>query len=198
MDGHTKHAIKKVNIIKKSALDLFNKYGVNKVSIDEIADYANVSKVTIYKYFKSKDGLYKEIVKMLFDENIDALQNLINNDIPFLEKLKFLITTKTSSQQYMKGTFVYELIKEDYEIEEYLKNNYLSRVKELIFSFIEQGKKEGYIDRSLSNEIIYLYMEILKAGLREKSSDMKPIITNKDTFENLINLYFYGLIKKLG
>lgn len=195
MDGHIKRAIKKGNDIKKSAIELFNKYGVEKVSVDEIADHANVSKVTIYKYFKSKDGLYKEIIKMLLDENIKALQNVIGSDIPFLEKLKFLITTKTNSLQYMKGALPYELIQSDYEIKEYLENS-LNKIKELIFSFIECGKKEGYIDGRLSNETILLYMDIFRAGLKEKAPGIKSAISDKGTFGDLINLYFYGLIKR--
>ena len=196
MDGHKKRAIKKGNDIKKSALELFNKFGVNKVSVDEIASYAGVSKVTIYKYFKNKDGLYKEVVKMVLDENMKALQNIVSSDIPFVDKLKYLITMKAGSLSYMKGAFSYELIKNNYEMLEYLENNYISKAKELISSCIEYAKKEGYIDNNLSNETIYLYMDIFRAGLAEEASNIKSAISDRRTFEDLINLYFYGLIKR--
>lgn len=196
MDGHTKRAIRKGNDIKKSALELFNKFGVDKVSVDEIAKYARVSKVTIYKYFKSKDGLYKEVVKMFIDANMKTLQNVVNSDIPFLDKLKFLISMKVGSQYDMKGALLYELIDNNSDIKEYLENNYIGRTKELIFSFIEYAKKEGYIDSSLPNETIYLYMDIFRAGLAEEASNIKSAISDKDTLEDLINLYFYGLIKR--
>jgi len=196
MDGHTKRAIKKGGQIKRSALELFNKYGANKVSIDEIAEHANVSKVTIYKYFKSKDGLYKEIVRMIFEEKLKALKDVVNSDLPFLEKLKFLIITKSGSVQYMKGALFQELIKSDLAIQEYLGSNFLDKIKQTIFAFIDYGKKEGYIDSSLTNETIYLYMEILKAGLKEKSSDIEALVSDRNTLNNLINLYFYGLIRR--
>ena len=51
MNGYEKRTMEKKNHIKKAALKLFNKYDPSKISIDEIADYAKVSKVTIYKYF---------------------------------------------------------------------------------------------------------------------------------------------------
>ncbi len=195
MNGHNKRAIKKTNQIKKSALELFNKYGANKVTIDEIANYANVSKVTIYKYFGSKNDLYKEIIKMIYKENIERIENIIYGPSTFVEKLKFLITTKSNALQFLKGDFIKECIRNDYEIKEYIEINYGNKIKKLMFAFLDQGKKEGYIDNNISNDVIYIYIEIFTAGLEKKSSELESIIANNHTFEKLINLYFYGLIK---
>lgn len=196
MNGHIKRAVNKQNHIKKSALELFDKYGPSKVSIDEIASHANVSKVTIYKYFDSKDGLYREIIKMIFDEHIKAVQQVINDDLPFFQKLKIIIATKSNSLCYMKGEFLQELIKSDREIEEYIEKNYKNKIKELMFAFYEQGKLEDYIDKNLSNEIIYLYTETFRIGLKENSLNTELLVSNSRTFEELIDLFFYGLIKR--
>ncbi len=175
---------------------MFNKYGPSKVSIDEIANHANVSKVTIYKYFDNKNGLYREVIKMIFDENIRAVQQVISDDIPFFQKLKIIIATKSNSFSYMKGEFLNELIKSDHEIEEYIEENYKYKIKEIMFAFYEQGKREGYIDKNLSNEIIYLYIDTFKIGLSEKSLNSESLVSNSNTFEELIDLFFYGLIKR--
>jgi hypothetical protein len=74
---------------------------------------------------------------------------------------------------------------------------YQSKIKELIFNFLNQGKNAGYIDLNLSNEVIYLYMEILRAGIKEKAAAIKIEILDHQTFENLVNLFFYGFIKKI-
>jgi AcrR family transcriptional regulator len=196
-NGHEKRALKKEAHIKKTALALFNKYGVSKVSIDEIADHANVSKVTIYKYFQSKQGLYHEIVKMIYEENIEAIQQLMEKDLPFIKKLKHIIAVKENSQHYLKGDFLRELIKTDHDIENLLVKEYQSKTKELIFDFLDQGKSAGYIDLNISNEVIYLYMEIFKAGMKEKATEIKTGIFDNQTFENLVNLFFYGFIEKI-
>lgn len=196
MNGHIKRAINKQNHIKKSALELFNKYGPSKVSIDEIANHANVSKVTIYKYFDNKTGLYREIIKMIFDEHIKAVQRVISDNLPFFQKLKIIIATKSNSLYYLKGEFLQELIKSDHEIKEHIEKNYKNKIKELMFVFYDQGKHEGYIDKNLSNEIIYLYIDIFRIGLKEKSLDSELLVSNSHTLEELIDLFFFGLIKK--
>jgi AcrR family transcriptional regulator len=45
-----------------------------------------VSKATIYKYFQSKQGLCQKIVKMIYEENIEAIQQLMKTDLPFIKK----------------------------------------------------------------------------------------------------------------
>ena len=55
--------------IIEAARDLFSTYGYKRVSMDEIAKRANVTKKTVYSYFKSKEELLKycindEIKKM--------------------------------------------------------------------------------------------------------------------------------------
>ena len=39
------------------AQDLFSKYGLKKVTMDEIAKNAHISKATIYKNYKNKNTL---------------------------------------------------------------------------------------------------------------------------------------------
>ena len=55
--------------IINAARELFKNYGFKKVSMDEIARKAGVTKRTVYKYFASKQDLLKsfineELIKM--------------------------------------------------------------------------------------------------------------------------------------
>ena len=45
-----------------AARDLFTKYGYKKVSMDEIAKEANVTKKTIYSYFSDKEAIDRKSV----------------------------------------------------------------------------------------------------------------------------------------
>lgn len=55
--------IDKQKLIVEAARKLFEDYGFKRVSMDEIASYANVAKGTIYLYFKSKAELFQHLVK---------------------------------------------------------------------------------------------------------------------------------------
>lgn len=65
-------------LIQKGTL-LFTKYGLSKVSVDDIAKEVRIAKATFYKFFESKEAFYFEILlnerKKLFEKlNAYSLQ----------------------------------------------------------------------------------------------------------------------------
>ena len=61
--------------IKKTAVDLFDRYGFENVSIEEIAQAAGCSVGNIYHYFKNKEEL-----SMHMTEHVDAEYEKRNQD----------------------------------------------------------------------------------------------------------------------
>jgi AcrR family transcriptional regulator len=61
MDGFEKRCQNKKEAIMAS-LELFEKFGYNKVTVAEIAKRASVSQVSIYNFFESKENLKKELL----------------------------------------------------------------------------------------------------------------------------------------
>ncbi len=76
--------------ILNAALELFAKKGYANTSINEIAKSANISKGLVYNYFKSKDMLMEEVIKILFVEigSMFSILETIKN--PF-EKVQVMI-----------------------------------------------------------------------------------------------------------
>lgn len=78
--------MKKDDIIQ-SAKELFTTYGYKKVSMDEIALNAGVTKKTIYSYFKDKNDLFNYFVL----EELKNMKNIIEKndklDKPYFKKI---------------------------------------------------------------------------------------------------------------
>ena len=78
---------------------LFNRFGINKTAVDEIARYANVAKGTIYNYFGNKDGIINEIIDKKISKFDDIIEKSINKtkdpfrkiNIALTERIKILI-----------------------------------------------------------------------------------------------------------
>lgn len=51
----------------QSALDLFDKKGFASTSVREIVEAADVTKPTLYYYFKNKEGIYLELMSKPFE-----------------------------------------------------------------------------------------------------------------------------------
>jgi len=52
---------KKTKVLK-SAKELFSRFGFKKTTVDEIAEYARISKRTMYAVFESKEKILAELV----------------------------------------------------------------------------------------------------------------------------------------
>ncbi len=73
--------------ILESSKKLFTKYGYKKVTMDEIAKEAGVTKRTVYSYFKDKD----EILKIFLIEETKNMKKIIDSveakKLEFIEKI---------------------------------------------------------------------------------------------------------------
>ena len=86
MNGFEKRALLIKEKIKKTALDMLKTWEPKRIRITDIAKEANVSKVTIYNYFGSKEALLKEVFKDYIDRTISELNN--DKDISVKEKIE--------------------------------------------------------------------------------------------------------------
>jgi AcrR family transcriptional regulator len=196
MDKRQKRTQAKMEAIKQTALELFAKHGVEKVTMDEIADAANASKVTIYKYFGSKDDLYADVIDMYIEETLSATEEVFTSDMDFLEKLKFALLQSTNTSPLVSWSYLLKVWEQNAEISANMQEKVQSKVKVLMQQLIEEGKQKGYIEKDLSFELLFLYSEIFRAGLRAKSIDIEATLVDKNAVEDLLHLYYFGIIKR--
>jgi AcrR family transcriptional regulator len=196
VDKRTQRTLSKRDSIKRTAMEMFAVHGVDKVSVDEIAAKANVSKVTIYKYFGSKDKLYAEVVNMFIDETLAATEEVFNSDLDFLEKLKFALLIKANTSPLVSWDYLLQVWEKEGQLTEHMQQSLQNKVKVLMSKIFEEGKSKGFIEESLSFDLFYLYSEIFRAGIRAKSIDLESVLIDKAAVEKLVDLHFFGLIKR--
>ena len=187
---------RKMARIKQAALDLFTAHGVGRVSMDEIAAQARVSKVTIYKYFGSKDELYAEVINLYIDETLAAAQEVLDSDIDFLEKLKFPIQSLTESAQLVSLSRLYKIWEQDSGAVPGVAENLGGKVRAMMRRLYAQGQREGYIDPDLDFDTLFLYAEIFRVGLQAVLPNAESTPIDTQILDDLYRLYFFGFIKK--
>ena len=72
--------MEKKEVVINTARELFTKYGYKKVSMDEIARTSNVTKKTIYSYFKDKDELFRYFIEEELINMKQKIEKKINNE----------------------------------------------------------------------------------------------------------------------
>jgi AcrR family transcriptional regulator len=87
MAGQNKAKIKK--LMEKSQ-ELFWEFGYNAVSMDQIAAETGISKMTIYKYYNSKEDLFIEVLKNNVEYHTNMIMGKIDEKHNTFDKIEFI------------------------------------------------------------------------------------------------------------
>ena len=188
----------KREVIRRTALRLFQAHGFKKVTIREIAREADVSQVTIYNYFGSKDGLIRDVVSSLMLDMVARYRELLAEDRPFLERLEDIVLRKTEVVSQYDGQLVQKVVSDDPEMREFIGRMYDREIKPMIISFFNEGKRQGCVNPGLSEEGILSYTEILRDGLMARPDLLAGSRKSAKLVRELVSLYLYGLMGKSG
>lgn len=135
------------NLIVKSATLHFSKYGFHKTTMDEIAKHIHKAKGVLYYYFKSKEDLFREVLKEELDQVKTELLKTINNEEDpltalskyFLTRLK-LLSTAVNYHETLKADFF-----EKYEFVKDVREDFSRFERNQLTTIMLKGKKEGYL-----------------------------------------------------
>jgi AcrR family transcriptional regulator len=189
MNGFERRKERKKTAILQAALALFLKHGMDKVSVVEIAKSAKVSQVTIYNYFNSKDNLIRKTLIYYIDEIWAEYEQLFTSNLSFIEKVQKIIFDKAVIAEEINEDFYQHFMKEYTGEDNYILQFYKETAFPRFLELFEEGKQQGYVDPSISNEAIMVYLQMFVDYIRrdEVAGTVLPLT------EELTKLFFYGI-----
>lgn len=192
MNGYEKRTkIKKVAIIN-AARELFTTRGITDVSISEIASKANVSQVTIYNYFGDKNSLSKEALVSYIDKLVKEYDEILEDSIPFEEKLKIIMTKKYDAVINIGKTSFSANAWEDKTLQDIYREIADNKITSIFLKFILIGKKEGYISKDIPDDAILSFMSASSYITQQPNY----LNTGDDYKMGILKLFLYGLVGK--
>lgn len=173
--------MKETQIIE-AARNLFHQYGFKKVSMDEIAKEAGVTKKTIYMYFSSKEELLKyfiqeeilnmeKIVEKIEAKNLEFFESVNQGLYEILEyrKNQNFLNIITKEAEWLKNPIIIDSLKIiDEKIQNYIKSK------------LVRAKEKGYIDYQdldITTFLIYkMYIAlVIEWGSKDKNIDRQVL-----------------------
>jgi AcrR family transcriptional regulator len=196
LDGFERRRKRKKESIRRAALELFKIHGIKKVSIAEIAEKAHVSPATIYNHFTDKNGLACDVIKQIVMDKYNKYRDIINSDKPFPEKIRMITLDKMTMVNDYDEELIEKYVFSSPELEGFINKVYQDDVKKNWEKIFREGKEQGYIDEKLSNEALFLYLDIIRKGTDAHMDIFKETKKNMKIIKELNNLFSYGLYKK--
>jgi len=177
------------------ALELFDQYGFDKVTMTEIAEKAHVSKVSIYNFFGSKDNLRRVLIMDMLDESIEKIKALIEEEGNFVDKIEQYIQIRTWYYGSYSLRFFFEAVESDPELRQYV-DAFNASNKELVMTFIEKGKKSGVFSADASDTAIEIFIEMIQTYLMHNKEIREKIERNPNLAREINMLFLDGLIRE--
>ena len=175
---------------------LFFKFGIKRVTVEEICKEANVSKMTFYKHFKNKNELVKEITKLIMEVNLNKYREFMSRtDISFEEKIRQTIEMKMEGTSDISDAYFDDyMIHSDPELATFIQTESAKVYKEVLNDYMD-AQKRGEIRQDIKPEFIQYFMN----HLLELAKDENLLGLYEHTQElimELVNFFFYGLMNR--
>ncbi len=196
MNGYKRRSELKKQSILKAALELFQQYGMNKITVRDIAERAGVSHVTIYKHFQDKNDIMRQIIKTQSLAVLERLREMMVADIPLEEKLNTLIFQRAKIAAQSNRNQIFRIIANDPELRDYFISVWQKEASRMELVLLEEGIRKGYANTNITKETMQLYLEIIFDGLLSNESRLLELLSDEKTVKELHYVVLHGLLKK--
>jgi len=185
---------KMVHLVE-TAKELFFRYGIKRVSIEEICQASGVSKMTFYRYFPNKTAIAKHVLESIYNEGRERINSILAMDLPFEERLKKVLVTKMEYTEKYSREFIKDLMMgTEPELKKYIEEETKNSLNELRKIFLDAQKK-GEIRSDIKIDFIIYMMNVMKEVFKDENlQKLYPDFGSlmKDAF----NFFYYGVLKK--
>ncbi len=174
-----------------TARELFFRHGTKRVTVEEICEKAEVSKMTFYKYFKNKNDILLTLMKRYFDEAIARYEEVMDSDRPFIGKFREIVRLKIEYSRRYSEEFITEFLDTNEELKNCIHRLAMDNYQ-MSHEFFVQGQELGVFSPSLKPEFLIYAGEQARHLINDEM--VKKIYPDvHERMEAVINLYFYGL-----
>jgi AcrR family transcriptional regulator len=97
--------------IIQGAAELFLRYGIRSISMDDIAAHLSISKKTIYQFFREKDEIVNEVVRLEIASDLRIMQEIAANASDALDEIMNAMDAMKEILSRMNPNMVYDVRK---------------------------------------------------------------------------------------
>ena len=186
---------KKYQSIIKTSRDLFMRYGIKRVTVEEICETAGVSKMTFYKHFKNKLDLALFILNREVEEGVNRYKRIMDQEVPYSEKAREIIRMKLESSEDVSQEMLKDLLSSSIPEVAELMSEISRKNFELFFNDMVAAQKKGEIRQDINPHFIIHILGLLQ----DMASDEKVLSMYESTralTSEIINFFFYGILPR--
>ncbi len=140
--------------ILSSARDLFQRYGIRSITMDDIAHHLGISKKTIYQHFSDKDDIVTLSIKHYISTERDALVELKKQSKDSLDLLIRIHHYLQKNLTHSTSALLFDLQKYHAKAWDLINDFKYGFVGDFIRQNLETGIEQGYFREDVNVDIV--------------------------------------------
>ncbi|MFC7681590.1 TetR/AcrR family transcriptional regulator [Paenibacillus sp. GCM10028914] len=173
---------------------LFLEQGILQTSMEQIAEAVPVSKMTIYNYYQSKEGLLDHVIDSLIEESWTLYREVMDQAKDPLEALTLFYENKESFSLNVTQQFITDLVKFPDQMEKLLAYNREKIIPEFEM-LIFKGQQLGQIRKDISPHLLVAFLTFIKE-FTARTEWYDGLGSLSAVSEQLMIILYHGIIEQ--
>ncbi len=179
--------------------ELYNKFGIKSVTMDDVSRELGMSKKTLYECIEDKADLVKLVMEMVFRFHGEKLNEITTQGINAIEEIFEVNRYMTKMVKEQNPTLVYDMQKYYPELYGTLMQEQRRRMHEAIRSNLIKGIEEGLYRSEMNVEIISkLHMTRMEYSHRQDNNYQLSDIDSREVMQEIFIYHLHGIANEKG
>ena len=173
----------------------FMKFGISKVTMDELADELAMSKKTLYKFFPSKDAIIRALLNSVMEETRNQCNALVNEqNIDFVEKLKRVLSFLGKQYSTVTPQFMEDMRRNNPEVWREIQEWRKKSIFEDFGKLVDEGVQTGVFRSDVKKQmIVMMYAGTVEYLINPEMLSQLPF-TAAEVFDAIIKVIYEGIL----
>lgn len=184
--------------ILKGAEELFRRYGVRSITMDEIARHLGISKKTIYQYFSDKDDVVCSVTLAHLQIHHKEFEQVAEESKNSVEELVRLSLCLKENLKDMNAAVLFDLQRYHQKAWSMWIDFKRKVIKESVVRNLKKGIVDGYFRKEIDPEILSIMrLEMIQMGFDDQLFP-RDRYSLAEVQLNLLEHFIHGLLTDKG
>lgn len=188
----------KAKEIFKQAAELFTKYGVKSLTMDDIARQLGISKKTLYQHVENKKDLVRRSIEVHIDDEECTMKNQLDSSGNAIDELMSMTRLVGSQMKDMHPSVIFDLKKYHTDAFKCLVDHRDQFIYSNIKRNLENGVESGLYRDNINPEILTsLYLSMVNVILDPHHNTLSDY-SNAEVYIEMIRYHIRGIASAKG
>ncbi|MDR0299052.1 MAG: TetR/AcrR family transcriptional regulator [Streptococcaceae bacterium] len=161
---------KKKAAILATTFNFLSNKEITNITVDEIAEKAEVSKVTIFKYYGSKNQLMNTVIMRAFEHMAEEIESIIQSELGFEATYEAITKMKLDQLERYSEMFSQNLMTQYSQDPDFFNADAVNAQMKVYNELFEKGQAEGKIASDLTKADFLFIINIFIRGMKGLSA----------------------------